>query len=76
MVEGFEQTGDFRKISNAPDLSEIIGDILEIDSTEMQVCDGRNVHEKVELLYCCASYTYFSLSRNFVKRTATKMRKS
>jgi hypothetical protein len=54
MVEGFEQTGEFRKISNAPDLSEIIGDILEIDSTEMQVCDGRNVHEKVELLYCCS----------------------
>ena len=40
--QGFDQTGDFKKPTialKAPDMSEILGEILELDAAALQVCE-------------------------------------
>ena len=43
LVEGFEATGEFRHPPNAPDLTGLVGEIVAIDSSELEVHeDDRN----------------------------------
>ena len=48
LVEGYEQTGEFKKEPNAPDVTEIVGEILALDSEKLQVCtEDRNDEAQV-----------------------------
>ena len=49
LVEGFEQTGEFKRpAGRAPDLTEVIGDIVEMDK-ELEICEEDRNEEAVEV---------------------------
>lgn len=37
LVEGFEATGEFKQPPHAPDLTDLVGDIIAIDTSELEV---------------------------------------